>query len=36
VEAAAFVVEDVVLFESRLHPRGARYFAIERFPLSSP
>jgi 2'-5' RNA ligase len=36
VEAAGFVVEDVVLFESRLHPRGARYFAIERFPLSSP
>ena len=26
-------VEEVVLFESRLHPHGARYEVVDRFPL---
>jgi 2'-5' RNA ligase len=33
VPADAFDVEDVVLFESRLHPKGANYTALERFRL---
>jgi RNA 2',3'-cyclic 3'-phosphodiesterase len=28
-----FEVTEIVLFESRLHPKGARYHAVERFPL---
>lgn len=28
-----FPVGEIVLFESRLHPKGARYSALERFPL---
>jgi 2'-5' RNA ligase len=30
---ARWRVDDVVLMESRLHPHGARYTVIERFPL---
>lgn len=30
-----FEVGEVVLFRSQLHPKGARYTAIERFPLAS-
>ncbi len=30
-----FDVAEVVLFESKLHPKGARYTAVERFSLSS-
>jgi len=29
-----FPVRDVVLFRSQLHPKGARYTALERFPLT--
>ncbi|MGH2760131.1 MAG: RNA 2',3'-cyclic phosphodiesterase, partial [Actinomycetota bacterium] len=32
---ATFDVDDVVLFQSQLHPKGARYKELERFPLSS-
>lgn len=31
--ADAFDVADVVLFQSQLHPKGARYTALEHFPL---
>lgn len=31
VPPAAFDVEEVVLFQSRLHPKGAQYTALERF-----
>jgi RNA 2',3'-cyclic 3'-phosphodiesterase len=31
-----FVVDEVVLFRSQLHPKGARYTALERFPLRPP
>jgi 2'-5' RNA ligase len=31
--AEGFDVEDVVLFRSQLHPKGARYTALEHFPL---
>lgn len=30
-----FAVGDVVLYRSQLHPKGARYTALERFPLSA-
>ena len=30
---AAFRVEEVVLFESRLRPSGAKYIPLERIPL---
>jgi 2'-5' RNA ligase len=33
VPAEDFEVTELVLFESRLHPQGARYAAVERFPL---
>ncbi len=29
----SFPLEDICLFESNLHPRGARYSILERFPL---
>ena len=29
-------VDDVVLFRSRLHPKGARYEILERFPIGAP
>ena len=32
--SASWVVDDVVLYESELHPQGARYDVVERFPLS--
>ena len=32
--SASWPVEDVVLFESHLHPKGARYEVVERFPLA--
>jgi len=32
--SASWAVEDVVLFESHLHPKGARYEVVERFPLA--
>lgn len=31
--AARWRVDEVVLMESRLHPQGARYAVVERFPL---
>jgi 2'-5' RNA ligase len=34
--AASMLVEDVVLFESRLSPSGARYTALTRSPLTGP
>ena len=34
VPDAAFDVAEVVLFRSQLHPKGARYTALERFPLT--
>ena len=30
---ATWPVEDITLFESRLHPKGARYEVVDRFPL---
>jgi 2'-5' RNA ligase len=33
VPADRFEVGEVVLFRSQLHPKGARYTAIQRFPL---
>ena len=30
-----FPVKEVVLFQSRLHPKGARYEVVHRFPLSN-
>jgi 2'-5' RNA ligase len=30
-----FRVEELILFRSQLHPKGARYTALERFPLGS-
>ncbi|HYZ90833.1 MAG TPA: RNA 2',3'-cyclic phosphodiesterase [Actinomycetota bacterium] len=35
VPSDIFGVSDVVLFRSQLHPKGARYTALERFPLSA-
>jgi 2'-5' RNA ligase len=32
--SASWPVDDVVLFESHLHPKGARYEVVERFPLA--
>jgi 2'-5' RNA ligase len=32
--SASWPVNDVVLFESHLHPRGARYEVVARFPLA--
>jgi RNA 2',3'-cyclic 3'-phosphodiesterase len=32
--SASWPVDDVVLFESHLHPKGARYEVLERFPLA--
>lgn len=32
----AWTVEELVLFESRLSPRGATYSVLGRFPLSGP
>ena len=29
-----FAVPEIVLFRSQLHPKGARYTALERFPLA--
>jgi 2'-5' RNA ligase len=34
LRAESFDVAEVVLFQSKLHPKGARYPALERFPLS--
>jgi 2'-5' RNA ligase len=34
VPSASFPVEEIVLFQSKLHPKGARYTALERFPLA--
>ena len=34
VPAQPWRVDEVVLFRSQLHPKGARYTALERFPLS--
>lgn len=31
----AFAVNEVVLFQSQLHPKGARYTALRRYPLSA-
>ena len=33
VPTERFAVTDVVLFRSQLHPKGARYSVVERFPL---
>lgn len=33
VPGESFDVDEVVLFESKLHPKGARYLAVERFRL---
>jgi RNA 2',3'-cyclic 3'-phosphodiesterase len=33
VPRVPFAVREVVLFRSQLHPKGARYTALERFPL---
>ncbi len=33
--AGGFDVEDVILFQSRLHPKGASYTALQHFPLRS-
>lgn len=30
-----FPVQDIILFESRLSPRGAEYFIMERYPLGN-
>lgn len=35
VPASMFEVAEVVLFQSQLHPKGARYIALERFPLGA-
>ena len=32
----AWRAEEVVLFRSELRPEGARYRALERFPLKGP
>jgi 2'-5' RNA ligase len=32
--SASWPVDDVVLFESQLHPKGARYEVVDRFPLA--
>jgi RNA 2',3'-cyclic 3'-phosphodiesterase len=34
VPEASFAVEELVLFRSQLHPKGARYTALERFTLA--
>jgi 2'-5' RNA ligase len=34
VPPTAFTVDEVVLFRSQLHPKGARYSALEAFPLA--
>jgi 2'-5' RNA ligase len=33
VPDALFAIDEVVLFRSQLHPKGARYTALARFPL---
>jgi 2'-5' RNA ligase len=33
VQLDRFSVNEIVLFQSRLHPKGARYDVLERFPL---
>ena len=33
VPDASFAVDEIVLFRSQLHPKGARYTVIQRFPL---
>ena len=33
VPSATFGVREIVLFRSQLHPKGARYTALERFSL---
>ena len=33
---ASFLLEELVLFESRLGPGGAQYFSLDRFPLRGP
>jgi 2'-5' RNA ligase len=35
VPVDSFAVDEVILFRSQLHPKGARYTALERFRLSS-
>lgn len=35
VPSASFGVAEVVLFQSQLHPKGARYTALRRYPLSA-
>lgn len=34
VPRRSFAVDELVLFRSQLHPKGARYTALERFPLT--
>lgn len=34
VPGERFTVSEVVLYRSQLHPKGARYTALERFPLA--
>lgn len=36
IGAPSFVVDRLVMYRSHLSPRGARYEALEHFPLSSP
>jgi RNA 2',3'-cyclic 3'-phosphodiesterase len=36
IDAPAFPVDRLVLYRSHLSPRGARYEALEEFPLGSP
>lgn len=35
VPRASFGVREIVLFHSQLHPKGARYTALRRFPLGA-
>ena len=34
IPEATFRVNEIVLFESRLHPKGARYEAVQRSQLA--
>ena len=36
VSSAPFLVDRLVLYRSHLSPRGARYEAVDRFPLRAP
>lgn len=35
VPSSTFPMEELTLFQSQLHPKGARYTAVERFPLGA-